>query len=83
MTTYKMTITGDLDSMVDMLVDLLEKEATGFNLNYTLEIGEADWMVISEDESRLKAEMSFDRELERKDLRVFEDSYKVKVKLND
>lgn len=83
MTTYNMTISGALDSVVEMLVDLVEKQATGFNLNYKLEIGDADWATMSEKSSMLNADMTFDRELERKDIRVFEDTYKVKVTLND
>lgn len=83
MREYKMTMTGDIDSISQMLVGLLEKQNTGFNLNYKMKIDDLGWSTFLDSTSRVSGKFRFDRDLERRDLRVFEETYKVKVGFGD
>ena len=78
---YKMTMTGTLDGIATMLTDLIEKRVTGLNLNYKMQIDDINWETNLRGESTVIGKFNFDRELERKDLRVFQDTYNVVLNL--
>lgn len=78
---YKMTMTGTPDNIAGMLSDLIEKRVTGFNLNYKMQIDDINWKTNFQGESSVTGDFRFDRELERKDLRVFQDTYDVVLNL--
>ena len=78
---YKMTMTGTLDGIAKMLIDLVEQRVTGLNLNYKMDIDEMNWETTMNGESTVTGKFRFDRELERKDLRVFQDTYNVVLNL--
>lgn len=78
---YNMTMTGTLDGIAKMLVDLVEERVTGLNLNYKMDIDEMNWETALNGDSTVTGKFRFDRELERKDLRVFQDTYNVVLNL--
>lgn len=78
---YNMKIIGKIDNITAVLTDLLEKRVTGFNLNYKMQIDNVDWSTNFDGESTASITAGFDRELERRDLRLFQDTYNVVLNL--
>ena len=74
---YDMRITGTIDGITKVLTDLLEKQNTGFNLNYKMKIKDVNWFTNMDETSTARVKAGFDRELERRDLRIFQDTYNV------
>jgi hypothetical protein len=76
-TKYNLKFTGSIDSIAGLLTDLVEKRETGLNLNYKMNIETMDWATDFDGVSRVIGKFAFDRELERKDIRLLQDTYDV------